>query len=105
MPSPLPFEAEKPSKDFGKRLAEARKRRGWRQADVSKRTAFSRATIQKMEAGDPTVAFGSYLTLLSLYDAVQSVNDLCKAENDIGAYDRQSATERVRLKKDLDNDF
>ncbi|PIE24951.1 MAG: DNA-binding protein [Neptuniibacter caesariensis] len=101
----IPYEAEQTSKDLGKRLAQARKRRGWRQEDVCKHTGCSRATIQKMEAGDPTVSFGSYLTLLTLYGAVDSLSEVCKPEDDLGALDREPITQRVRLKHDLDNNF
>lgn len=102
----LTFESTDALKTLGANLALARKRRGWRQTDLKERTGLSRATIQKIEAGDPGVSFGNYMLLIAIYGGVDSIKNTCHPEDDSVAYDHvYPDIERVRAKRILDNDF
>jgi transcriptional regulator with XRE-family HTH domain len=43
---------------LGTRIRIARLRRGWPEAELAERAAISRATLQKIERGEPAVALG-----------------------------------------------
>ncbi|SFG09175.1 helix-turn-helix domain-containing protein [Neptunomonas qingdaonensis] len=102
----LPFEAGSALSSLGENLATARKRRGWRQSDLRERIGLSRTTIQKIESGDSGVSIGNYMLLIALYGGVDGIKNTCLADDDIVALDHSASnTERVRLKKELDNDF
>jgi transcriptional regulator with XRE-family HTH domain len=70
MPSPAPqaFPSEtRLLADFGKRLRLARLRRRLTTTTVAERCGISRPTLAKVERGDPSVTFGTYLRVLSIY--------------------------------------
>ncbi|SIS69201.1 helix-turn-helix domain-containing protein [Neptunomonas antarctica] len=102
----LPFEAECALTSLGEHLATARKRRGWRQSDLRERIGLSRTTIQKIESGDSGVSMGNYMLLIALYGAVDGIKNTCLPDDDILAFDHSASNiVRVRLKKELNNDF
>ncbi|MCF7989465.1 MAG: helix-turn-helix domain-containing protein [Thiohalocapsa sp.] len=43
---------------LGKQVRLARKQRGWTERELSERAGIARATLQKIEKGDPRVALG-----------------------------------------------
>jgi transcriptional regulator with XRE-family HTH domain len=70
MPSkaPLPFPSEaKPLAELGERLRLARLRRRLTTTTVAVRCGISRPTLAKVERGDPSVTFGTYLRVLGIY--------------------------------------
>jgi len=58
---------------LGRRLREARRRRGLRQEDVAAKLGFSRATINAVEHGNMTTAAGAYLSVLWVYGLQREV--------------------------------
>lgn len=70
MPSkaPLPFPSEaRLLAEFGERLRLARLRRRLTTTTVAARCGISRPTLVKVEHGDPSVTFGTYLRVLAIY--------------------------------------
>ncbi len=70
MPSPAPHAFPSETKlltDFGERLRLARLRRRLTTTTVAERCGVSRPTLAKVERGDPSVTFGTYLRVLSIY--------------------------------------
>lgn len=70
MPSPAPqaFPSEtRLLADFGERLRLARLRRRLTTITVAERCGISRPTLAKVERGDPSATFGTYLRVLSIY--------------------------------------
>jgi len=70
MPSkaPLPFLSEsRLLVELGERLRLARLRRRLTTSTVAGRCNISRPTLAKAERGDPSVTFGTYLRVLSIY--------------------------------------
>lgn len=66
--APLAFPAEsRLLADFGERLRLARLRRRLTTTTVAERCGISRPTLAKLERGDPSVTFGTYLRALSVY--------------------------------------
>ena len=53
--------------DLGERLRLARLRRRLTTSTVAKRCNISRPTLAKVERGNPSVTFGTYLRVLSVY--------------------------------------
>lgn len=53
--------------EFGERLRLARLRRRLTTSTVAARCDISRPTLVKVERGDPSVTFGTYLRVLSVY--------------------------------------
>lgn len=70
MPSKAPIAFPSESKllvDLGARLRLARLRRRLTTSTVAARCGISRPTLAKVEHGDPSVTFGTYLRVLSVY--------------------------------------
>ena len=70
MPSPAPIAFPSESRllaDFGERLRLARLRRRLTATTVAGRSGISRPTLTKVERGDPSVTFGTYLRVMSVY--------------------------------------
>ena len=102
----LPYDSEAALKQLGANLAVARKRRSWRQEDVKERTGLTRLTIRKIEAGDPSVAMGNYMLVLSIYGGAEQISSLMDpAEDLLGGSLTSSLPDRIHKIKNVDNDF
>lgn len=66
---------------LGERLRFARLRRKLTTSVVALRCDVSRPTLAKMERGDPSVTFGNYLRLLSIYGLEGDTSQI--AANDV----------------------
>lgn len=85
---------------LGSDLHDARRRRKLPMAVVAERAFTSRSTLQKIEAGDPSVSIGIYaavLQALGLLDGLDDVADV--GRDDVGqALASANLPKRVRLK-------
>lgn len=85
---------------LGSDLHDARRRRKLPMAVVAERAFTSRSTLQKIEAGDPSVSIGIYaavLQALGLLDGLDDVADVSR--DDVGqALASANLPKRVRLK-------
>ncbi|MFT5130923.1 MAG: transcriptional regulator with XRE-family HTH domain [Rhodothermales bacterium] len=85
---------------LGSDIHDARRRRKLPMAVVAERAFTSRSTLQRIEAGDPSVSMGIYaavLQSLGLLDGLGNVADI--AQDEVGqALASASLPKRVRLK-------
>ncbi len=75
-PNPLPLPAASALRKLGRELAIARRKRGISTADMTSRLFVSRATLWRLERGDPTVALGTLATVcfvLQLHDRLANL--------------------------------
>jgi transcriptional regulator with XRE-family HTH domain len=68
---------------LGERLKLARLRRRYTTTLVAKRCGISRTTLAKVEKGDPSVTFGTYLRVLSVLGLVDDIAALA-ADDKLG---------------------
>jgi hypothetical protein len=76
---------------------------------MAERAGLSKATIAKVEKGDPTASIGAYSTVLFVLGLTDRLNDLADSSHDlIGRHlEDEKLPQRVRLpqkKKDCRND-
>lgn len=64
MPVPILPREKRILERMGSQIALARLRRNMPLTEMSMRTGLSRVTLYKIEAGDPSVAIGSYMKVL-----------------------------------------
>jgi len=107
----LPPEVARTLKDLGEGLKIARQRRRQSQADFAERLMVARATLQRMERGDPTVALGAWVTAAWLLGRLSDLQVVFDPDRDAAGkrLERQYLPRRAgspsRLSGDLDNDF
>ncbi|VAW54258.1 HipB protein @ Antitoxin HigA [hydrothermal vent metagenome] len=65
--------------EFGENIKLACKRRKYTQSLIADRTGLSRATVRKIEQGDPTVSIGHYVAVLGVLGLVE---DFAKVASD-----------------------
>lgn len=94
--------------DLGARIRVARQRRRLRLEDVAQKTGLSRSTVEAVERGALTTAFGAYLSVLSVLGLARELELLADPglDRDGLALELSVADKRVRLPRtDLGNDF
>jgi hypothetical protein len=94
----LPPQAKRALAKLGEDLKIARERRGESLRSWATRAHVSVPTLQRMEAGDPTVGMGVYATVLWLLGRAPSLAQLADPQADIQALsldiERSSRTRR-----------
>lgn len=63
-------------------MKDARRRRRISVAVMSERAAISRATLNKIEKGEPGVSFGSYAMVLFILGLTERLSDLIDVKSD-----------------------
>lgn len=81
---------------FGENLLLARKRRRETRKVWAQRIGVTEPTLVRMEAGDPSVAIGTYATALWMTGLSQELAKLCAPESDIGALEAEIQVARLR---------
>jgi DNA-binding XRE family transcriptional regulator len=79
----LPIPAIKALRKMGKDLSDARRRRRITIELMAERAGVSRATIGKIEKGDPTTSIGGYASVLFVLGMTDRVGDLVDATHDL----------------------
>ena len=101
MPTPhTPSSSVKRSlRKLGTDLREARQRRGLTMAIVADRAFTSRATLQRIEAGDPGVGMGIYAAVLQALGLLDGLDQLADpARDEVGqAFLSAALPKRVRM--------
>ncbi len=96
--STIPFPAAQALRKLGRELALARRKRGIGAADMAERLFVSRATLWRLERGDPTVAVGTLATaafILQLHHRLASLAE--PASDGLGlSLDEQRLPKRIR---------
>ncbi|WP_157991651.1 helix-turn-helix domain-containing protein [Caldimonas tepidiphila] len=94
--------------DLGARIRLARQRRRLRLEDVAQKTGMSRATVEAVERGELTTAFGAYVSILGVLGLLGELALLADPGLDREglALEFSVADKRVRVqRRDLGNDF
>lgn len=79
---PLPGPVKAALKKLGADIRDARRRRRIPTTLMAERAFISRATLGRLEKGDPRVSFGSYATVLFVLGLTDSLRNLVDANND-----------------------
>lgn len=84
MPTPLlPSAAvSRALRQLGADIRDARRRRGLPAGIVAERANTSRPTLQRIEAGDPSVGIGIYAAVLQALGLLQGLGSLADPAND-----------------------
>jgi DNA-binding XRE family transcriptional regulator len=82
-PVNLPIPAIKALRKVGKDINAARRRRRITIALMAERADVSRATIGKIEKGDPTTSIGGYVSVLFVLGMTNRLSDLVDAAHDL----------------------
>jgi len=91
---------------LGRNLQLARKRRRKTLRQAATMIGTSVPSVRRMEAGDPSVKFGTYLAALEVYQLDESLRFAEPEDDRIGlTLDKQRLPVRIRLKKEKRLDF
>jgi transcriptional regulator with XRE-family HTH domain len=95
------------ARHVGDRVRLGRVDRRWTAQELADRLGVSRATIRKIESGDPTVGLGVAIEACVLVGAPLLAGDEERRPRDRGGDVARSAVapQRVRARKDIDDDF
>ncbi|MDB6000016.1 MAG: hypothetical protein JWP52_1715 [Rhizobacter sp.] len=96
------------AENLGARIRIARQRRKLRLEDMAEKTGLSRSTVEAVERGAPTTAFGAYLTVLTVLGLARELDLIADPglDRDGLALELSVTDKRVRLqRKDIGNDF
>jgi len=90
---------------LGENIKKARLSRKLRQEDIAKQVVISVKTYRKIEAGDPSVSVGLYLSTLYMLELNKEFSNLA-ANDKIGeALDRRAMPKRIKIKQNKELDF
>lgn len=91
---------------IGRNLQLARKRRRKTIQQAAEMIGTSVSSVRRMEAGDPSVKFSTYLTALEVYQLEDTLRFAEPEDDQIGlTLDKQRQPQRVRKKKEKRLDF
>ena len=91
---------------IGKNLQIARKRRKKTVKQAAEMMGASLSSVRRMEAGDPSVRFETYLAALEVYQLDDTLRFAEPEDDRIGqALEKQRLPQRVRQKKEKHLDF
>ena len=103
-PVNLPIPVIKVLNKLGKDLRDARLRRRITVELMAERAGLSRATITKIEKGDPTTSLGAYSSVLFVLGLTERLNETADLSNDfLGRHlEEEELPKRIRLPKKRD---
>ena len=98
IPPKLPLPVRNALRKLGADVRDARRRRRIPTAVMAERTLVTRVTLHKVELGDPTVAMGTYATVLFVLGMTERLGDLADARFDrLGlALEEERLPKRIR---------
>jgi len=93
-------------RQIGKNLQVARKRRKKTVQQAAEMMGTSLSSVRRMEVGDPSVKFATYLAALEVYQLDYTLRFADPEDDRIGlALEKQRLPQRVRTKKEKRLDF
>lgn len=94
----LPLPVRRALRKLGQDIRDARRRRRIATAVLAERASISRATLVKIEKGDPSVALGLYATVLFGLNLADRLADVADVKNDaVGLQlDEEHLPQRIR---------
>jgi len=95
----LPIPILKALHKLGQDIKDARRRRRIPIKLMAERAGVSRATIAKIEKGDPTTSMSGYASVLFVLGMVARINDLVDAAHDLTGrrLEEEKLPKRIRL--------
>lgn len=95
----LPLPVRRALRKLGSDIRDARLRRRIPVAIVAERASIGRSTLSRVEKGDPTVAVGTYATVLFVLGLADRVESLADVRNDATGLqlDEERLPKRIRL--------
>jgi len=95
----LPLPVRRVLRKLGQDIKDARRRRRIPTAILAERASISRATLVKIEKGDPSVALGLYATVLFALNLANRLADLADVKNDaVGLQlEEENLPQRIRV--------
>ena len=98
-PVNLPIPAIRALRKLGTDISNARRRRRITVQLMAERAGISRATIGKIEKGDPTTSIGGYAVVLFVLGMTTRLSDLVDAVHDLTGrqLEEEKLPKRVRL--------
>lgn len=104
----LPIPIQKALRKFGQDIRDSRRRRRIPVALMAERANLSRATLGKIEKGDPSVSLGGYANVLFVLGLTDRLSDLADATFDtVGRMlEEENLPKRIRFpaKKESSNE-
>ena len=96
-----PIAVKRTLRILGSNLRDARRRRRIPMALMAERVGVTRATLTKLERGDPSVSMGVYATAIFVLGFIDRLTDLASPGLDeVGlALEEERLPQRIRLKK------
>ncbi len=82
-PKTLPRPARRALVKLGADITVARKKRRISTVSMAERAFISRATLYKVERGDPTVSMGIYATVLAILGLAEGLGEVADRVNDV----------------------
>lgn len=95
----LPIPAIMALRKLGQDINNARRRRRITIKLMAERAGISRATIGKIENGDPTTSIGSYASVLFVLGMIEGLSDLVDAVHDLvgRSLEDEKLPQRIRI--------
>ncbi len=95
----LPLPVRRVLRKLGHDIKDARRRRRIPTAILAERASISRATLVKIEKGDPSVALGLYATVLFALNLADRLADLADVKHDaVGLQlEEENLPQRIRV--------
>ncbi len=79
----IPIPVSRALRKLGQDISDARRRRRITVKLLAERADISRATLLKIEKGDPTVSFGRYASILFALGMIDRLSSLADSSNDL----------------------
>lgn len=89
----LPIPVQRALRKLGEDIKDARRRRRIPTRLMTERAGMARATLTKIEKGDPTVSIGGYASVLFVLGMTHRLQDLADGSQDVTG--RELADERL----------
>jgi len=104
--SPLPIPVKKALRKLGQDIKDGRRRRRIPMSLMAERAFITRATLTKVEKGDPAVSLGIYAAVLFVLGLTQRLAELADANYDMVGrmLEEERLPERIRLPRNLDDE-
>ncbi len=95
----LPIPAQKALRKLGQDIKDSRRRRRIPVALMAERAGLSKATLGKIEKGDPSVSMGGYASVLFVLGLTDRLGNMADAIHDaVGRQlDEENLPKRIRL--------
>lgn len=102
-PHPCSSAVRRALRKLGADIHDARRRRGLSMAVVAQRAFTGRATLQRVEAGDPSTSIGIYAAVLQALGLLDGLSQIADIGNDSVGQElaRAALRRRVHLKRSI----